>query len=75
MNQKKKNETPEGRERRLRAFKHNAMLGWAGMTITQMQGIQNSPTASDEAKKIAGEIINLSQDLKIHLKTRVDSNE
>lgn len=68
----KKGESPEGRERRLRAFKHNSYVGHARMMQTQANAIACSPTATKEAKEIANEIAILAINLEFKLTTRVD---
>ncbi len=68
----KKGESPEGRERRLRAFKHNSYVGHARMMQMQANAIAYSSTATKEAKEIAYEIAVLAGKLEQYLKTRVD---
>ena len=68
----KKGESPEGRERRLRAFKHNSFVGHARMMMMQAQNIAISDTTTKEAKEIAYEIAVLATKLERYLKTRVD---
>lgn len=68
----KKGESPEGRERRLRAFKHNALVGHVRMMQMQLLNIQQSNTTTPETKQIAGDIHKLTYDLLGSLKTRVD---
>lgn len=68
----KKGESPEGRERRLRAFKHNSFVGHARMMQMQAQNISASPTTTKEAKEIADEIAILASSLARKLATRVD---
>ena len=68
----KKGESPEGRERRLRAFKHNSFVGHARMMMMQAQNIATSDTTTEEAKEIAYEIAVLATKLERYLKTRVD---
>lgn len=68
----KKGESPEGRERRLRALKHNSFVGHARMMMMQAHAITCSPTATKEAKEIANEIAILASNLEFKLKTRVD---
>ena len=68
----KKGESPEGRERRLRAFKHNSYLGHARMMQMQANAIACSPTTTKEAKEIANEIAILALNLEFKLGTRID---
>ena len=68
----KKGESPEGRERRLRAFKHNSFVGHARMMMMQAHNITISDTTTKEAKEIAYEIAVLATKLERYLKTRVD---
>ena len=68
----KKGESPEGRERRLRAFKHNSFVGHARMMMMQAQNIATSDTTTEETKQIAYQIAELASKLERCLKTRVD---
>ena len=68
----KKGESPEGRERRLRAFRHNSFVGHARMMQQQANAIACSDTTTEETKKIADQIAELAFDLITELKTRVD---
>ena len=68
----KKGESPEGRERRLRAFKHNSFVGHARMMQMQAQNIATSDTTTEETKQIADQIVGLASKLERSLKTRVD---
>ena len=68
----KKGESPEGRERRLRAFKHNSFVGHARMMMMQAQNIATSDTTTEETKQIAYQIAELASKLERRLKTRVD---
>lgn len=68
----KKGESPEGRERRLRAFRHNSYVGHARMMMMQAQNIACSDTTTKEAKEIAYEIAILAGSLERKLATRVD---
>ena len=68
----KKGESPEGRERRLRAFKHNSFVGHARMMMMQAQNIATSDTTTEETKQIADQIYELASKLERSLKTRVD---
>ena len=70
----KKGESPEGRERRLRAFRHNSFVGHARMMMMQAQNIATSDTTTEEAKEIAYEIAVLASSLAYKLATRVDPN-
>ena len=68
----KKGESPEGRERRLRAFKHNSFVGHARMMMMQAQNIATSDTTTEETKQIADQIYELAGKLARSLTTRVD---
>ena len=68
----KKGESPEGRERRLRAFRHNSFVGHTRMMMLQAQNMAISDTTTKEAKEIAYEIAVLATKLERYLKTRVD---
>ena len=68
----KKGESPEGRERRLRAFRHNSFVGHARMMTMQAQNIYISDTTTKETKQIAYQIAELATKLQRSLKTRVD---
>ena len=68
----KKGESPEGRERRLRAFRHNSFVSHARMMQQQANAIACSDTTTEEAKEIAGEIAELATNLERSLKTRID---
>ena len=68
----KKGESPEGRERRLRAFKHNSYVGHARMMQMQAHNIATSDTTTEETKQIADQIVELASKLERSLKTRVD---
>ena len=68
----KKGESPEGRKRRLRAFKHNSLVGHARMMQMQAQNIATSDTTTEETKQIAYQIAELASKLERSLKTRVD---
>ena len=68
----KKGESPEGRERRLRAFKHNSFVGHARMMMMQAQNIITSNTTTEETKQIADQIYALAGKLSRSLSTRVD---
>ena len=68
----KKGESPEGRERRLRAFKHNSLMGHARMMMMQARNISISDTTTEETKQIADQIAELVSKLERSLKTRVD---
>ena len=70
----KKGESPEGRERRLRAFRHNSFVGHARMMIMQAQNIANSDTTTEETKQIADQIAELAGKLARSLANRVDPN-
>lgn len=68
----KKGESPEGRERRLRAFKHNSFVGHARMMMMQAQNIATSDTTTEETKQIADQIYDLADKLARSLAKRVD---
>ena len=68
----KKGESPEGRERRLRAFKHNSFVGHARMMMMQAQNIATSDTTTEDTKKIADQIAELAGRLSRSLAKRVD---
>ena len=68
----KKGESPEGRERRLRAFQHNGYVGHAHMMQKQTQAIMNADSTTKETKEIAFEINQLAAQLAGSLKTRLD---
>ena len=68
----KKGESPEGRERRLRAFKHNSYVGHARMMMMQAQNITASDTTTEETKQIADQIYGLAGKLAGLLAKRVD---
>ena len=68
----KKGESPEGRERRLRAFRHNSYVGHVRMMQTQLLAMYQSDTTAQEAKHLAQEMYAKSYLLLASLKTRVD---
>ena len=68
----KKGESPEGRERRLRAFKHNSFVGHARMMMMQAHTIATSDTTTEETKQIADQIYDLAGKLSRSLANRVD---
>ena len=68
----KKGESPEGRERRLRAFRHNSFVGHARMMMMQAQNIATSDTTTEETKLIADQIAELANKLARSLAKRVD---
>ena len=68
----KKGESPEGRERRLRAFKHNSLVGHVRMMQMQLLHMYQSDTTTEETKQIAYQIAELASKLERSLKTRVD---
>ena len=67
-----KGECPEGREHRLRAFRHNSFMGHARMMQLQAHNIATSNTITEETKQIADQIAELASKLERSLKTRVD---
>ena len=68
----KKGQTPEGKARRLRAFRHNSYLGFVAMNERHMIEIINSDTCTVEAKQTAEIILKHFRDLTTQLRTRVD---
>ena len=68
----KKGESPEGRERRLRAFKHNSFVGHARMMTMHARNIATSDTTTEETKQIADQIYVLADKLAGSLTKRVD---
>lgn len=68
----KNGESPEGRERRLRAFKHNSFVGHARMMMMQAQNIAISDTTTEETKQVADQIAELAGKLARSLAKRVD---
>ena len=69
----KKGESPEGRERRLRAFRHNSFVGHARMMMMmQARNISISDTTTEETKQIADQIVELASKLERSLAKRVD---
>ena len=68
----KKGESPEGRERRLRAFRHNSYVGHARMMTMQAHNIATSDTTTEETKQIADQIVELASKLERSLSKRVD---
>lgn len=68
----KTGESPEGRERRLRAFRHNAMSGHVRMMQMQLLSMAQSDTTTVEAKMLANEMTLMTSALLAALKTRVD---
>jgi hypothetical protein len=67
--------TPEGRERRLRVFKHNALLGHTAMMHQQLRSIISSPTTTAESKALADQLIPKIAELARTLRTRNDQEE
>lgn len=68
----KKGESPEGRERRLRAFRHNSYVGHARMMTMQAHNIAISDTTTEDTKQIADQIAKLATKLERSLAKRVD---
>lgn len=68
----KKGESPEGRERRLRAFKHNSFVGHVRMMQMQLLHMYQSDTTTQEAKDLTQEMYAKSYLLLASLKTRID---
>ena len=68
----KQGESPAGRERSIRAFRHNGFVGHARMMQQQANFIACSDTTTEEAKEIAYQIVILATKLERCLKTRVD---
>lgn len=68
----KKGESPEGRERRLRAFRHNSFVVHVRMMQMQLLSMYQSDTTTQEAKDLAQEMHAKSYLLLASLKTSVD---
>lgn len=68
----KTGESPEGRERRLRAFRHYALCGHVRMMQMQLLNMTKTSTTTQEAKDLAREMHAKSYLLLASLKTRVD---
>lgn len=68
----KKGESPEGRERRLRAFRHNSFMGHVRMMQQQANAIACPDTTTEETKQIADQIYDLADKLSRSLTKRVD---
>ena len=68
----KTGKTPEGTARRMRAYYHNRLMGYAVMSRRKMLEILNSDTATEEAADIAATIVAHLQELAEALKTRRD---
>ena len=68
----KNGESPEGRKRRLRAFRHNSFMGHVHMMQMQLLAMCQSDTTTQEAKHLAQEMHAKSYLLLASLKTRVD---
>ena len=62
----------DGRERRLRAHRHNSYHGFVAMSERQMLQILHADTTTDEAKDIAADILARLRELRDALKTRRD---
>ena len=62
----------DGRERRLRAHRHNGYHGFVAMSERQMIQILHADTTTDEAKDIAADILARLRELRDALKTRRD---
>ena len=62
----------DGRERRLRAHRHNSYHGYAAMSERQMLSILHADTTTEVAKDIAAGILVRLSELKDALKTRRD---
>lgn len=62
----------DGRERRLRAHRHNSYHGYVAMSECQMIQILHADTTTDETKDIAADILARLRELKDALKTRRD---
>lgn len=57
-------------DKRRLVYRHNGFFGSAHMMKAQCQAIITSATATDESKRIASQILDLSLDLVKSLKTR-----
>jgi hypothetical protein len=57
---------------RLHAFKHNSLKGHATMMQANCRNIINSPSATQESKLIAVQILELAIQLRVSLGERVD---
>ena len=68
----KKGESPEGRKRRLRAFKHNGYMGHARLMTMQAHSIALSDTTTEDTKQIADRIAKLATKLEQSLSKRID---
>lgn len=68
--------TPEekalGRERRLRAHRHNSYMGHIAMARHNFVAIMHADTATDQAKDTASQIVRKIDILRELLKTRQD---
>lgn len=59
-------------DRTIRVWKHNALLGAAGMIEACCKRIMQSDTTTRAARGLARDILYLCKPLKAELKTRVD---
>jgi len=64
--------TTEGQVKKLRIYRHNAMMGHAAMMVSQCNGIIASTSATEEAKATAAHIQRLALLLREQLNTRQD---
>lgn len=71
----KTGESPEGRYRRLRAFKHNGYMGHVRMMIQNADAIVIADSTTEVSKILAKEISKLALRLEATLKTRVDHED
>ena len=62
----------DGRERRLRAHRHNSYHGYVAMSERQMIAILHANSTTEEAKDIAADILARLRELGDALKTRRD---
>lgn len=71
-NYQKKGESPEGKRRRLAAFKHNSYFGWLRMMRGHLHSMRDAPTTNERTKEICDEMLKLSHELFHTLKERID---
>lgn len=58
--------------KRMRAWKHNALMGQATRAEMFFMAVVNSDTTTDKAKEISLKLFREMENLKIELKTRID---
>ena len=67
--------TDAEKDRRIHVWTHNSLMGHVAMARAGMRNICGAPSATDEAKEIAGRIWDLLCDLDTELrKERVDGS-